>query len=93
MNTTRFDGLVRPLVTLTLVGAQIALAYFWTAGAVGAEKAFAALSPFTSMALIFWFRSRDEASAVQATVAAVQAVVPTPPPPLDAPPPPEPPTP
>jgi hypothetical protein len=67
------ERFVRPLVTVVLVVAQIALAGWWANGSSGAEPAFAALSPFTSMALIFWFKSRDEQKAAAATVAAVSA--------------------
>lgn len=56
-------GIVRPLVTFGLVAAQVALAFLWTQGADNAEPAFAALSPFSMMALTFWFKSREAEEA------------------------------
>lgn len=68
------EAIVRPLVTVVLVAAQIALAFVWAFFDGRAEQAFAALSPFTSMAVIFWFKSRDEEHAAEATATAVAAV-------------------
>ena len=51
-------GVVRPLVTFGLVATQAALTVIWVTGPVDAEKPFAALAPFTMMALTFWFRDR-----------------------------------
>jgi len=53
---------VRPTVTWGLVVVQAGLAVAWATGA-DAEQAFAALGPFTMMAMTFWFRSREDASA------------------------------
>jgi hypothetical protein len=50
---------VRPTVTWGLVAVQAALAIGWAVGA-DAEQAFAALGPFTMMAMTFWFRSRED---------------------------------
>lgn len=50
---------VRPTVTWGLVAVQAGLAAAWAMGA-NAEQAFAALGPFTMMAMTFWFRSREE---------------------------------
>jgi hypothetical protein len=61
MTVELLRAVVRPTVTWTLVGAQVAIAVGWATGAfVGAESAFAALAPFTMMALVFWFRARDD---------------------------------
>lgn len=79
MTSGTFDNLVRPVVTVTLTAASIALAVMWTLGLTHAEQAFAALSPFTSMCLIFWFRSREEQRTTEVTAAAVAAAI-TPPP-------------
>ncbi|MBT5774925.1 MAG: hypothetical protein HOH95_11180 [Dehalococcoidia bacterium] len=49
---------VRPMVTWGLVAVQAGLAVAWATGA-NAEQAFAALGPFTMMAMTFWFRSRE----------------------------------
>lgn len=83
-------ALVRPLITLLLVAAQIALALLWTFGiksvlaasgggldssaalienqqamveVVLASAAFAGLSPFTMMAMTYYFRMRDDRPA------------------------------
>lgn len=53
-------GIVRPAVTFGLVAAQVALAFAWLEGGESAEKAFAALSPFTMMVVTFWFKERSE---------------------------------
>lgn len=50
---------VRPTVTWGLVAVQAGLAVAW-AGGVEAADAFAALAPFTMMALTFWFKSRED---------------------------------
>jgi hypothetical protein len=52
-------ALVRPLTTWGLVLVQAALAVLWATGTAAAD-AFAALAPFTMMAMTFWFRSRDD---------------------------------
>jgi hypothetical protein len=70
-------GLVRPLVTVLLITAQIALGFLWAFGiktvlqaapedqeqavvqVVLASAAFAGLSPFTMMAMTFWFLQRQ----------------------------------
>ena len=52
---------VRPTVTWGLVVAQAGLAVAWAAG-VDAADAFAALAPFTMMAMTFWFKSREDAA-------------------------------
>ena len=51
---------VRPTVTWGLVLAQGGLAIAW-AGGTEAADAFAALAPFTMMAMTFWFKSREDA--------------------------------
>lgn len=71
MTAATFEAIVRPLVTIVLVAAQIFLAYLWALGAAGAKDAFAGLMPLTSMALLFWFKSREEEKAQAATIAAV----------------------
>ncbi len=50
---------VRPTVTWGLVAVQAGLAVAWATGA-NAEQAFAALGPFTMMAMTFWFHSRED---------------------------------
>ena len=50
---------VRPTVTWGLVLVQAALAVLWATGTAAAD-AFAALAPFTMMAMTFYFRSRDD---------------------------------
>jgi len=67
------ESAIRPIVTVALTATQIALAGFWTWGYTYAEPAFAALSPFTSMVLVFWFKDRTDEKAREATVAAVAA--------------------
>lgn len=52
-------AIVRPAVTFGLVAAQVALAFAWLENKDAAEPAFAALAPFTMMALTFWFRERS----------------------------------
>lgn len=54
--------LVRPAVTLFLVGAQGFLAIAWGLGAGhsdSVEKAFAALAPFTMYAVTYYFKERE----------------------------------
>ena len=51
---------VRPTVTWGLVVAQGGLAIAWATG-LDAADAFAALAPFTMMAMTFWFKSREDA--------------------------------
>ena len=53
---------VRPTVTWGLVAVQAGLAVGW-AGGVAAVDAFAALAPFTMMAMTFWFKSREDLPA------------------------------
>lgn len=50
---------VRPTVTWGLVAVQAGLAVAWAVGTAAAD-AFAALSPFTMMAMTFWFKSRED---------------------------------
>ena len=57
----RLRGVVRPLVTFTLVGGQIVLAAAWAAGLAHAEQAFAALGPFTMLVLRDYFVGREQA--------------------------------
>jgi len=53
-------SLVRPTVTWGLVIVQSVIAVGWATGALTqAESAFAALSPFTMMTLVFWFKDRE----------------------------------
>lgn len=59
MNIDSIRALVRPTVTWGLVAAQGGLAAAWALG-LEAEQAFAALGPFTMMAMTFWFRSRED---------------------------------
>ncbi len=54
-------SVVRPTVTWGLVAVQAGLAVAWAIGA-NAEQAFAALAPFTMMAMTFWFRSREDST-------------------------------
>lgn len=49
---------VRPVITFSLVAAQVGLAVAWVWVGEAAEKPFAALAPFTMMALQNWFGSR-----------------------------------
>jgi hypothetical protein len=65
MNLEALSALVRPVVTLGFVSAQIATAGAWTQGANGAEQAFAALSPFTSMVVTYYFKERSEQAAAR----------------------------
>jgi hypothetical protein len=51
--------MVRPAVTFGLVAVQAGLAVSWITNG-GAEPAFAALSPFTMMAITFWFKDREK---------------------------------
>lgn len=55
----RVRSLVRPTVTWGLVAAQIGLAFGWFVSPEVAEKPFAALSPFTMLAMRDWFASRE----------------------------------
>ena len=56
----RYEGLVRPVVMLVFVCAQVALAVLWATGAwEQAEAAFAGLGTFTMMVVTYLFRSRD----------------------------------
>ena len=55
--------MIRPVTTVLLVVVQAALAGLWAFG-VDAADPFAALSPFTMMALTFWFKARDEEKRV-----------------------------
>ena len=52
--------LTRPIVTFSLVAAQIALAIAWLS-TPEAEKPSAFLAPFTMMVLRDWFNSRQQA--------------------------------
>lgn len=58
-----FDALVRPIITLGLVAAQIALAVAWAMGLHAAEPAFAGLGAFTMLVVVYWFKERSEAKA------------------------------
>jgi hypothetical protein len=62
MNIDSLRAAVRPTVTWGLVLVQAALAVLWATGTTAAD-AFAALAPFTMMAMTFWFKSREGASA------------------------------
>lgn len=53
---------VRPTVTWSLVVVQASLAVAWATGTEAAD-AFAALAPFTMMAMTFWFKSREDLGA------------------------------
>ena len=55
-------GAVRPTVTWGLVVVQAGLAVAWAMGTDAAD-AFAALAPFTMMAMTFWFKSREDVAA------------------------------
>ena len=50
---------VPPTVTWGLVAVQAGLAVAWATG-TEAGDAFAALAPFTMMAMTFWFKSRED---------------------------------
>jgi hypothetical protein len=52
-------AVVRPSVTWGLVVVQAGLAVAWATGTEAAD-AFAALAPFTMMAMTFWFKSRED---------------------------------
>lgn len=54
------SALVRPVVTLAFVLAQIALAGAWGMGVSGAEQAFAGLGAFTMMAVTYYYKERTE---------------------------------
>ena len=61
MNIQAIRSLVRPVTTWGLVASQAALAFLWADGREAAQDAFEALGPFTMMALVFWFTSRESA--------------------------------
>jgi hypothetical protein len=52
--------LVRPLVTLLLVGAQVVLGVAWAHGWENAAAAFAGLGTFTMFVLVFYFKERSD---------------------------------
>lgn len=59
MSIEGFQSLVRPIVTVGLVGAQVGIAALWSVESTeGVEQAFAALAPFTMMVVTFWFKDR-----------------------------------
>jgi len=61
MNIEFLRSLVRPSVTWLLVVVQSTLAVGWATGTFsGAESAFAALSPFTMLVLVYYFKERTE---------------------------------
>lgn len=60
MDIETLRSCVRPIATLLLVAAQIALAAAWALGADFAEPAFAGLGAFTMMVLTFWFKDREK---------------------------------
>ena len=60
MSIKGFQSLVRPVVTVSLVGAQVSIAWLWSVEKTeGVEQAFAALAPFTMMVVTFWFKERS----------------------------------
>lgn len=50
---------VRPVVTFSLVAAQIGLGFAWAFGVGHAEQAFAGLGTFTMLVVRDWFASRE----------------------------------